>query len=414
MRAWVRLVFVSEDVMAIACPDCGTIQELPPLPPSGIALCEGCEDRLERTAGRSLVAALACALATGILLFPANLLPLMSVSMAGAERQSVLGSGILTLWDQGWFLLAIPLGLFGIAFPLLRFWTLAIVLGVLRLGYCPTWLGPGFRLATRLDLWAMPDVFLIGCLVGYSRVVAFIPVRIGAGGWCFFAAALLSMVTHAALDRRSVWRRIAPERELPEGIPAISCTCCDLLLPISEESRRCPRCGARIYARKPNSTMRTTALVLAGFVLYGPANLYPMSNLVRFGDVRGRTIYAGIEELIHAHLWPLAILIFMTSISIPVLKLVGLTWFLVSIRRRTARGLVARTKLHRVIDAVGRWSNIDVFTIAVFAPLMQFGQLATVHAGRGAVAFLAVVVLTMIASRAFDPRLMWDAAERRS
>jgi paraquat-inducible protein A len=126
--------------------------------------------------------------------------------------------------------------------------------------------------------------------------------------------------------------------------------------------------------------------------------------------VQGHTIFSGIERLVDAHLWPLALLIFCTSIAIPLLKLVGLTWFLISVKRGSGRRLVAKTKLYRTIDAIGRWSNVDVFTIAVFVPLMQFGQLASVRAAPGAMAFIAVVVLTMIASRAFDPRRLWDAA----
>jgi paraquat-inducible protein A len=122
-------------------------------------------------------------------------------------------------------------------------------------------------------------------------------------------------------------------------------------------------------------------------------------------------IVDGVKELFHAGFWPLGILIFCTSIAIPLLKIAGLGWFLASIRRRSSRRLIFKTKLYRLIDEIGRWSNVDVFTIVIFVPMIQFGSLATAAAGTGGVAFIAVVTLTMIASRVFDPRLMWDAAE---
>jgi paraquat-inducible protein A len=142
---------------------------------------------LERTAGRSIDAALACSTATLLLLIPANVLPFLSVRMAGAVRQSVLGSGIVILWQQEAVLLSGLLAAFGLVLPIVRFGTLSLALTMVRSQHRPSWLGPAFRWATVLDLWTMPDVFLLGCAVGYSRVVAFVPVHIGAGGWCFMA-----------------------------------------------------------------------------------------------------------------------------------------------------------------------------------------------------------------------------------
>ena len=110
-------------------------------------------------------------------------------------------------------------------------------------------------------------------------------------------------------------------------------------------------------------------------------------------------------------MWPLAGLVFFGSIAVPVLKLGGMAVLLVSTQLGSTRALRDRTALYRVIDAIGRWSNIDIFTIAVFLPLMQFGPLVAVDAGGGAPPFLLVIVLTMLASRLFDPRLLWDAAE---
>lgn len=397
--------------MTIACTDCGTLQDIPRLPWGAVAICPTCDNRLERTNGRSINAALACASATFVLLFPANLAPLMHVFMLGMTRQSRLGTGVITLWQHQWVIVAILVAAFAVILPFVRFGLLSIVLGLLQFGRRPRWLGTAFRWSLHLDQWAMPDVFLIGSAVGYSRIAAVMPVSIGWGGICLIFAAFLCMLSRAALDTRAIWRVLSPDTDAPpEGEPAIACRFCDLVQPVAAEGSSCPRCGLRLRSRKPESMLRTTALVIAGFALYFPANLYPMSTDQQFGVLVPHRIVDGIEELFQAHLWPLGVLIFLTSIAIPILKLAGLSWFLLSVWQGSRRRLVLKTGLCRLIDEIGRWSCVDIFTIAVFLPLMQFDGIVRTNAANGAPPFLLVVVLTMLASHAFDPRLMWDAA----
>lgn len=396
--------------MTIACSHCGTLEELPQLTSAEVAICPVCDRRLERTNGRSITAALACAIGTLVLLFPANFLPLMSVSMLGMTRQSYLGSGVVFLWNHHWVIIAVLVAAFAVIAPFVRFGLLSTVLAMVHLGRRPRWLGRLFRWSVRLDRWAMADVYLIGCIVGYGRLQAVLPVAIDAGGICLIIAALLCMLSRATLDARTVWRAIYPETALPNaGVATIGCEVCELVLPSTSEGSRCPRCAVRLRARKPDAFARTLALVIAGYALLIPANIYPMSTNTHLGvQVRYRII-DGIEDLFHAHLYPLGVLIFCTSIAIPLLKLLGLTWFLVSTRQRSARHLVLKTRLCQFIDQIGRWANVDVFTIAVFTPLLQFPGIVTSGASVGAPAFILVVVFTMAASRTFDPRLMWDA-----
>jgi paraquat-inducible protein A len=397
------------NVPIISCPGCDALQLLPVIT-SGHLRCWRCKTLLERATGRSLDAALACALTTLILLFPANLLPLLSLSYAGVVSETHAGSGVISLWQEGWVLVAVIVALQVVILPFFRFGLLTASLGAIHAGLKQRWIGPAFRWAEKLDPWAMPDVFLIGCAIGYSRIEPYAPVTIGAGGWSVICAALMAMLTRACLDRRSIWRFIeAPAVRLDES-QHVSCTVCDLLLPASRQGQRCPRCGQRVWKRKRDAVTRAAALTTAGFVLYPVANIYPMSLFSSALVQTSHTIFTGVLDLVHAHLWPLACLVFTASIGIPFIKLVGMAWFLVSIKRKSNRKLIFKTELYRVIDEIGRWSNMDVYTIAVFTPMVQLGQIAHFHAGMGTPAFLAVVVFTMIASENFDPRLMWDAA----
>ena len=356
---------------------------------------------------------LACAVATLLLLFPANLLPLMSVSILGMTRDGEISSGVASFWNGQWVLIAVLVAAFAMVLPFVRFGLLAAVLGYIRLGRRAEWLGRAFRWSLRLDQWAMPDVFLIGFGIGYSRVASNLTVNIEAGGFCLIAAALLCMLSRAILDRRTVWRAIGPERAAPDPRgTVISCELCELVLPGECEGSACPRCHLRVTSRKPDSMIRTGALLIAALALYFPANLFPMSVAMQAGRQVPHRIIDGVQELFQAGFWPLGVIIFCTSIAIPLLKILGLGGLLWSIHARSTRGLVLKTRLYRFVDEIGRWSSVDVFTIAVFAPLMQFGALASAHADWGATAFMLVVVLTMFASQSFDPRLMWDAAVR--
>ncbi|MGH7915503.1 MAG: paraquat-inducible protein A, partial [Candidatus Binataceae bacterium] len=361
-------------------------------------------------AGRSLDAALACSLTTLIFLFPADLLPLLKFSYAGFVSDTRVASGVAFLWREGWVLVAVIISLQVILLPLFRFGLLTVSLGAIRTGFDGLWIGPAFRWAEKMDMWAMPDVFLIGCAIGYSRMAAYVPVGIGTGGWCMIGAAFMTMMTRASLDRQSVWSRIQFPKALPLGTAEVACAACNLLIPASAEGERCPRCRERVWKRKPFAVTHAAALTVAAFLLYPVANIYPMSEFSSHLVHTSHTIFTGVMDLVNAGLWPLACIVFTASIGIPFLKLAGMGWFLLSIKGGSRKRLVTKTKLYRIIDEIGRWSNMDVFTIAVFTPMVQFGQLAAFHAGIGTPAFLAVVVFTMLASQLFDPRLMWDAA----
>ncbi len=174
---------------------------------------------------------------------------------------------------------------------------------------------------------------------------------------------------------------------------------------------RCPRCGSPVQSRIPASIGRTWALLLAAALFYIPANTLPVMNVTLLGQGEPSTILAGVQHLIAAGMWPLALIVFVASIFVPVLKLAVLAFLLLSVQRRSRWRPVDRTRLYRVTEFVGRWSMVDIFVIALLVALVQFGTLASVRAGAGSLSFAAVVVLTMLAAHSFDPRLIWDALE---
>ena len=393
---------------AIGCASCGLVQTLPVLGRGEDARCGRCHSVLERARGTGIGRAAALAITTFVLLIPANLMPLYRVELLAGSRESHVTSGVALFWQQHWPLPAIAMLLFVLILPLLRFFLLSIVLVALKLGVRSPRLGPSFRVAQTLGVWAMPEVMLLGIYVAYGRLSALFDLKVGGGAYFMAAATLGALLCRAMIEERLVWREIMPERAAPDG-PALSCQSCSLVLPLECDGADCPRCGARLEPRTTNSLFATAALVLTGLILYLPANLLPMALTIQFTTPSSYTVLQGVIDLAQAGLFPLAVLVFCASFAIPLLKLTGMSWLLWSVHTGSMKALRLKTKLHHAIHEIGRWSMVDVLAIGTFVPLMQFDQMANAQAMPGMTAFLGVVIATMFSTHTFDSRLLWDA-----
>ena len=192
------------------------------------------------------------------------------------------------------------------------------------------------------------------------------------------------------------------------------CHVCSLVSRRAELSSaaHCPRCGTLLHFRKPGSVQRCWALLIAAYILYIPANLLVIMETGSLISYRKDTIISGVVHLWKTGSWTIAVIVFVASVTIPLLKLISLTLLLVSVQRRSRWHPRERTRLYRLIELVGRWSMLDIYVVTLLAALVQLGAVATVKAGPGAVAFGAVVVLTMLAAMQFDPRLIWDPLQK--
>jgi paraquat-inducible protein A len=192
------------------------------------------------------------------------------------------------------------------------------------------------------------------------------------------------------------------------------CHVCNLVSrrPQMSALAHCPRCGAFLHFRKPGSVASCWSLLIAAYILYIPANLLTMMETGSLFSYRKDTIISGVVHLWRTGSWGIAVVVFIASITIPLLKLISLTLLLVSVQRRSRWNPRQRTRLYRLVELVGRWSMLDIYVVTLLAALVQMGSLAMVKAGPAAVAFGAVVVLTMFASMQFDPRLIWDPLQK--
>lgn len=187
--------------------------------------------------------------------------------------------------------------------------------------------------------------------------------------------------------------------------------CLDCHKTCSVDQAICQRCGARVSIRRYNSVSRSWALTMTAALLYIPANVLPMMTVSKLEPGQPQTIMSGVIELVQEEMVPIALLVFTASIVVPLLKLMGMIWLLLSVRYPN-KALHQQVALYRLIVWIGRWSMLDIFIISLLVGLVQFGRLGTVTAGMGAYAFAGVVVTTMLAGTQFDPRLLWDAVEK--
>ncbi len=199
-----------------------------------------------------------------------------------------------------------------------------------------------------------------------------------------------------------------------KGARVLGCDACGMAHrgSLNDHGMVCSRCGLPLHFRKPDSINRTWALLIASYILIIPANLLPVMKSSTLTGSEDDTIMGGVIYLWVSGSQVLSIILFIASILIPVTKLLAMTYLLVSVHRRSLWKPKVRTQIYRILEAVGRWSMIDIYVAAMLTALVQFGSLMSINVGSGAIAFGVVVVLTMLAAESFDPRLIWEATDQ--
>ena len=173
----------------------------------------------------------------------------------------------------------------------------------------------------------------------------------------------------------------------------------------------CPRCGSTVHIRKHDSITRAWALLISAFIMYIPANTEPIMRTTSLGSESADTIISGVIYFLTHGDWPIALVIFSASILLPLLKMIAIAYILITVQRGNVSGRKEKTQLYMLAEVLGRWSMVDIFVVALMVTLVQLGQLTTIAPGVAAIAFALVVLLTMFAEMALDPKLIWDEAE---
>jgi paraquat-inducible protein A len=399
----------------IACHDCELIQRIPDTPEKGTVRCVRCGALLYKRRADCVDTTLALTLAGIVLFVLINTFPFISFRMSGQMEETTLITGIQVFFAQGWWALGLLVLFSTVIAPAIQLLGLLYILLPLRFGLIVPGLPRVLRTLRALGPWSMIEIFMLGILVSVVKLSKDGELTYGISLYAFMAFTFIIAAILNSFDPHQIWKKWDTARKISDKCTfntggLISCRTCHLLCGKLEISAKlkCPRCGAPLLRRKKFSISRTWALVLAAGIFYIPANVFPITNIISFGDEKTDTIISGVIYFVNTGMWPLALIIFTASIMVPLVKLVILTFLLITVQRKSKWRQKDRARLYRLTEAIGRWSMVDIFAITVLIALVNLGSIATVRVESAAIYFAAVVVITMFAVMAFDPRLIWD------
>ena len=437
----------------IACHECDSLFRKPPRLRGLVAHCSSCGASMKGVRHAALTLDRVCAVTVAALItfLIAQSFPVLALETNGLTSHATLLEAVQSLWHGHMHIVAALVFCTTMLFPSFELAALLYLLLPLRSGRVPRGFDAVLRAVQFVRPWGMTEVFMLGVLITIVKMVSLARVIPGTSLFAFGALTLMFCVI-AAFDPCMLWEirdevmsrgvaRLAPihrrskQPDAHEGArggaaPAtrsattwvtakhagfIACHCCGLVHSRGAQAsdRHCARCRSPLHERRPDSITRTIGLLLAAAMLYIPANLLPIMHTSSFGRAEDDTILAGIAYFWRSGDWPLAAIVFVASIMVPILKLAILALQTIAAYRGSDWQPLERAKLYRMVERIGRWSMLDVFVVSLTAALVHFGSLAQITAGPGALAFGSVVVLTMLASNEFDPRLIWDNVRSR-
>jgi paraquat-inducible protein A len=410
-----------------ACSACDMVSAIPVLRPGEHASCPRCGHVLARRHLHPVQRSLALAASALICLLIAITFPFISMDTNGLDTQIELPQTAATLLNVHQPLVAVIVSCTAIILPALYLMGVVVMQANVLRTVPRAYSDIIARLFSRLHPWMMADVFMIAALVSLVKLTEIGEVQLGVSFWAYCVFALLLLMTTRSVDIDLLWLKLAgeppPDPRIRCGMTAAEqhatgCSTCRLVNVLPEEAsarhnQYCRRCGSSLHMRKPNSLEFTWALLLTAAILYIPANAYPMMITTSLGQTHSSTIIGGMIELWQHGSEPVAVIIFVASVVVPIVKmliLVGLSWLT---RHPGPLTPAKKTSLYRLTELIGRWSMVDVFVVAIMVALIQSGNLMSVLPGPAALAFCAVVITTMLAAMTFDPRLLWDTQGKK-
>jgi paraquat-inducible protein A len=396
------------------------------MPEDGAVKCCRCDATLRKRQrvkpAKSIEHTLAMVITAIVLFIISNAFPIIQVRVEGHEMAATLFACVQFLLTHDNTILAGLVFLTTIGGPLIQLSGLFYILLPLNFNRIPPYAPQIYRIVRIITSWSMLEVLMLGILVSVVKLSGLATVIPSIALWTFGLLILFIAAILNDLDTEMLWDLISPRtrsqdtQHFKAGTQLTNCHNCHLLCTVTTQHGQfesiCPRCSATVHLRKPQSLTRSTALLIAAYVMYIPANLLPVMIVTSMGNTEGDTILSGVIYLAAHGDLPLAIIVFVASVFVPSIKLLILTLLLLTVHFKSQWRPKERTRLYRLTELIGRWSMVDIFVVTLMAALIQIQGLMVIEAGLGALAFGTVVVLTILAAMAFDPRLIWDNMEK--
>jgi paraquat-inducible protein A len=411
-----------QDKNLAVCHECDLLVDIEPLLDGHKAACPRCGYIITRAHKNAMERMLVFSLTAMLFLFLSTLFSFIKFEIQGQERnlsllQTVDVLLLMNEWALGLFILLVIIGI-----PVLFTAVLTGLLLFIKLGLASPVTIRLLHIVEILKFWNMGEIFFLGVLISMIKLASQAEISLGFSFWAYAMSSLflIAAILHAdnfqlANAIKTIARKKMPPIPLVKPHKAahhqlLACHSCATVQP--DTHHRCSFCNSVLHRRKQDSLQRTWLYLLTGIVMYLPANIWPIMVTNTLGNEQPSTIIGGIVLLWEHGSYPIAAIIFIASVAVPVAKFLVLIGLLLSEHFRVFDKPNSKTVLYRITEFVGRWSMVDVFVVAFLASLIQLGNIASIYPGPAVLAFGFMVVATMLAAASFDPRLFWDSHEQ--
>ncbi|TBU71280.1 paraquat-inducible protein A [Phytopseudomonas daroniae] len=191
----------------------------------------------------------------------------------------------------------------------------------------------------------------------------------------------------------------------------VACHECDLLMRkphISDGERvECSRCGYELYNHRHQVVRRSLALVLAALLLYVPANFLPIMHLNLLGQTTQDTVWSGVLGLYDSGMQSIAVVVFLCSMAVPLLKLLCQLLVLLSISLKLGRGY--GLLLYRIYHHMREWGMLEVYLMGILVSIVKLADIAALSLGFGLLCFIALLLVQVWLEVTMSPHQIWEA-----
>jgi len=380
----------TQSALIANCEQCGLPVKIPALFTSQKAVCPRCGHVLLVKHANAFDRVLAFALSAIIFLILSLSFEFVSLQFQGQIRTITLLDTYFILAEQGYMLIGVILLFTVVILPFVVILALFYLLFSLRKRRYPFQGEIVSQWVLALLPWSMAEIFLIGVLVSLIKISTMATITLGLSFYAYILFSLCFIAAVQYIDKQHLTLSLWALKKSPK-----------------KQQKQ------KIAAQVNLSIQKTWALLVTAIILYFPANLLPIMITKSLGKEELNTILGGVIVLWQAGSYPIAIVIFIVSVVVPILKFVILAWLNYSVQKQATKFKKQRIILYRLTEFIGRWSMVDVFAVAILASLIQLGNTMTIYPGYAALAFTAVVILTMLAAHTFDSTLIWKNNEKK-